>query len=48
VCLGYLLEGQKFSELYFKDVILHQIDRSMRLYRRNSVPEDGATPAVTL
>jgi hypothetical protein len=29
MCLDYLPRGQKFNKLYFKDVILHQIDRGL-------------------
>jgi hypothetical protein len=36
MCLDYLLRGQKFSKLYFKDVILHQIDRGLNQGRGQS------------
>jgi hypothetical protein len=36
MCLDYLSRGQKFNKLYFKDVILHQIDRGLNRERGQS------------
>jgi hypothetical protein len=36
MCLDYLPRGRKFNKLYFKDVILHQIDRGLNRGRGQS------------
>jgi hypothetical protein len=36
MCLNYLLPGQKFNKLYFKDVTLQQIDRGLNRGRGQS------------
>jgi hypothetical protein len=36
MCLDYLPRGQKFNKLYFKDVILYQIDRGFNRGRGQS------------
>jgi hypothetical protein len=36
MCLDDLPRGQKFNKLYFKDVILHQIDRGLNRGRGQS------------
>jgi hypothetical protein len=36
MCLEYLPRGQKFNKLYFKNVILHQIDRGLNRGRGQS------------
>jgi phosphoribosylformimino-5-aminoimidazole carboxamide ribonucleotide (ProFAR) isomerase len=35
--LDYLPRGQKFNKLYFKNVILHQIDRGLNQGRGQSI-----------
>jgi hypothetical protein len=35
MCLDYLPRGQRFNKLYFKAVILHQIDRGLRVTGQN-------------
>jgi hypothetical protein len=36
MCLNYLPRGQEFNKLYFKDLILHQIDRWLNRGRGQS------------
>jgi hypothetical protein len=36
MCLEYLPQGQKFNKLYFKDLILHPIDRGLNQGRGQS------------
>jgi transposase len=36
MCLNYLLRGQKFNKLYFKDVAMFQVDRGLNRGRGQS------------